>query len=38
MKDLLKTINDLTDVSKETKQYFIESMKIFLMPKKKETK
>jgi len=38
VKDLLKTINDLTDVSKETKQYFIESMKIFLMPKKKETK
>ncbi len=36
--DILKTINDLTDVSSETKKYFIESMKIFIMPKKKEDK
>lgn len=36
MKDILKTINDLTDVSSETKKYFIESMKIFMAPRKKK--
>ena len=36
--DIIKTINDLSDVSSETKKYFMESMKTFMMPKKKENK
>jgi hypothetical protein len=31
---LISTINDLSDISKETKEYFMESIKIFMMPER----
>ena len=34
MEDIIKTINDLSDVSSDTKKYFMESVKTFMMPRK----
>ncbi|MBP5684321.1 MAG: DUF2974 domain-containing protein, partial [Bacilli bacterium] len=31
---LISTINDLSDISKETKEYFMETIKIFMMPER----
>ena len=36
MEDIIKTINDLSDVSSDTKKYFMESVKTFIMPRKKK--
>ena len=33
-KDLIKTITDLHDISPETKQYFMETIKVFMMPER----
>ena len=35
MEDIIKTINDLSDVSSDTKRYFMESVKTFMLPRKK---
>ena len=36
MEDIIKTINDLSDVSSDTKRYFMESVKTFMLPRKKK--
>lgn len=36
MEDIIKTINDLSGVSSDTKKYFMESVKTFIMPRKKK--
>ncbi len=36
MEDIIKTINDLSDVSSDTKKYFMGTLKTFMMPRKKK--